>query len=330
MAGALCPLLRRPPDRPRLDDRERRAPLDTGRPRLLGGVAGLGGQRLPPHLRRLPAARRTAGRPVRAPPVVPVRARAVHRHVARVRAGRLAGVPGRSAGAPGLRRRDRVGGRAVADHDHLHRPRRAREGDGDLRFRALRWRHRRSAARRRAHRPVRLELDLPGQPPDRDRGLPVLPLAAPGRQRRRGGPPPRHRRRRDGHRGCDARDLCRDQRQRERLDVRRDARPARGRRRAVRRLHHGRGAGRRAADSAWALPQAQHPGSERRGRVDGGGDVRLVLPTRPVSPAGARLQPAGGGAGLPADHARSWASNRSRSPTASSCASASSLRSWSG
>ena len=37
-------------------------------------LAGLGGQRVHAHLRRLPAARRPAGRPVRPPPAVPARA----------------------------------------------------------------------------------------------------------------------------------------------------------------------------------------------------------------------------------------------------------------
>ena len=50
----------------------------------------------------------------------------------------LAGDAGRRARGAGPRRRGRLGGRALADHDALHRAGRAREGDGRLRLRRRR------------------------------------------------------------------------------------------------------------------------------------------------------------------------------------------------
>ena len=71
----------------------------------------------------------------------------------------------------GPRRSDRLGCRALADHDPLRRARGAREGDGRLRLRALGRRHGRRPARRRHHRRARLALDLPRQPSRRCRRL---------------------------------------------------------------------------------------------------------------------------------------------------------------
>ena len=79
LARALRSLRRHPDDRARHDDRERRAAVDQGRPRVLRDVARMGRQRLPAHLRRLPPARRAARRPLRPPPAVPDRHRALHR-----------------------------------------------------------------------------------------------------------------------------------------------------------------------------------------------------------------------------------------------------------
>ena len=180
LARPLRALPGRHADRPRLDDRQRRPAVDPGRPRVLRGVAGLGGERLSAHLRRLPAAGRPARRPVRPAAAVPHRSRALHGDVARLRAGGLPGVPGHRASPAGLRRRDRVGGRAVPGHDPLHGPRRTGEGDGDLRLRALGGRHGGGAPRRRAHRPVRLELDLPRQPARRSDRLRALACAVAG------------------------------------------------------------------------------------------------------------------------------------------------------
>ena len=62
---------RRPDDRPRRDDRRRRAAVDPRGPRLLGDVARVGRERVPAHVRRLPPARRPVRRPLRAPAAVP-------------------------------------------------------------------------------------------------------------------------------------------------------------------------------------------------------------------------------------------------------------------
>ena len=87
-------------------------------------VARLGRERLPAHVRRLPAARRPARRPLRPPAAVPVGDRALHRS-RRSRCGlaTLAGAARRGARGAGARRRGRLRGRAVADHDAVHRAR---------------------------------------------------------------------------------------------------------------------------------------------------------------------------------------------------------------
>ena len=72
-------------DRPRLDDRERRAALDQGRPRLLVDLARVGRERLPADVRRLPPARRAPRRPLRPAPAVPDRHHALHGRVAGLR-----------------------------------------------------------------------------------------------------------------------------------------------------------------------------------------------------------------------------------------------------
>ena len=161
------PLPRRPDDRARRDDRGRRAAVDPRGSRLLGDVARLGRQRVPAHLRRLPAARRPARRPLRPPAPLPGRDRALHRRLARVRPREDAGVPDRRAGGAGARRRDRLGGRALADDDALHGAGRAGEGDGHLRLRRLRRRQPRRAARRDPDGRPQLALDLPRQRPGR-------------------------------------------------------------------------------------------------------------------------------------------------------------------
>ena len=115
-------------------------PVDPRRSRLLADVAGVGRERLPAHLRRLPAARRPARRPLRPPPALPRRHRALHARLARLRPRDSQAHARRSAGRPGPRRRRRLGGRALADHDPVHRAGRAREGDGRLRLRRRRRR----------------------------------------------------------------------------------------------------------------------------------------------------------------------------------------------
>ena len=83
------PRILRPPPRPRLPgpvhggprrlDRQRRAALDPGRPRLLRHRPAVGRQRLHADLRRLPHARRPRLRPLRPPRGLPRRHRAVRR-----------------------------------------------------------------------------------------------------------------------------------------------------------------------------------------------------------------------------------------------------------
>ena len=163
------PLPGRPDDRRRRLDRERRPAVDRRRSRLLRDLARLGGERVPADLRRLPAARRPARRPVRAAPAVPARDRALHRRLDRLRSLDEPGDAGRRARGAGARRRGRLGGRALADHGPLHRSRRAREGARRVRVLHGRRRQHRRAARRRPHRPPELALDLPRQRPDRDR-----------------------------------------------------------------------------------------------------------------------------------------------------------------
>ena len=221
LARADRPLPGRPDDRARRDDRERRAAVDPGRPRLLRDVARLGRERLPAHVRRLPAARRPAGRPLRAPAAVPDRHRALHGRLARLRPRRLAGAPRRRARRAGARRRDRLGGRALADDDAVHRAGRAREGDGRLRLRrcsgggtigvllggvltdALDW-----------HWIFLVNLPI-GVARLRRSRCALLP----GRARPRGARPARRRGRRDRDRLADARRVRDRQRQPERLDV---------------------------------------------------------------------------------------------------------------
>ena len=81
----------------------------------------------------------------------------------------VAGDADRRAGRAGARRRGRLSGRVLADRRAVHRAGRAREGDGRVRFRYGGWRQHRRARGWRADRPRRLALDLPRQPPDRDR-----------------------------------------------------------------------------------------------------------------------------------------------------------------
>ena len=152
-----------PDDRPRRDDRERRAALDPRGPRLLRVIAGLGRQRLPAHLRRLPAAGRPARRSLRPPPALHRRNEPLHPRIAGLRAPRSQAflVPPAPCRVSAARRLGRL---ARADHDALHVP-----GIGRKRWASSASSPRVVAAsassRRRAHRPSELALDLPGQLP---------------------------------------------------------------------------------------------------------------------------------------------------------------------
>src|SRR6266498_112975 len=78
MAGTGTPQRRAVHGCPGHRDRERRVALDQARPRLLPGEPPVGDQRLRTRLRRLPPARRTGGRPARAPAHLPGRRGRVH------------------------------------------------------------------------------------------------------------------------------------------------------------------------------------------------------------------------------------------------------------
>ncbi len=236
----------------------------------------MGGERLHPVLRRLPAARWSHGRPARPPPAVHRRPRPVRRRLARRWSRDLAGHADRRAGGPGARRRAAVTGGAVARHRHLQGGRRAQQGDGRLgRGRRLR-RRRGRAARRRADRVRRLGVGPVRQHADRHRGGVPRPAAAP-REQERGHAQLRRRRRGHGDRRPDAARLHAGRRQRRRLAVRADARPRRGRARVHRGVHRHRDAVEGAARPVQLLPPAHDHRDERRRAARGDGAVLDVL-----------------------------------------------------
>ena len=92
----------------------------------------MGRQRLPAHLRRLPAARRPARRPVRPPAAVPVGiALFTVASSLRARGPRGCSSPRAACRASAARSPCRL---ALADDEPVHRAGRARQGDGRLRF----------------------------------------------------------------------------------------------------------------------------------------------------------------------------------------------------
>ena len=300
LVGPSRPVPRRPDDRPRRDDRRRRAAVDPRGPRLLRRVPRVGRERVPDHVRRLPPARRPLRRPLRAPPAVPARDHALHARVGGVRPRDLAGDARRRARGAGDRRRSRLRRRALADDDALHGARRAREGDGRLRLRRLGRRIDRRPPRRRPHRRARLALDLPRQRAGRDRGRGPLADAHPVGARRDHRREARHRGCRDGHRRPDARGLRGRERERGGLGHGADARAPRRRGCAPGRVPRHRVARGVAARAAPPLPAPEHRRVERRRRPLGRRDVRVVLPLRALHAARARVQPARSGARVPA------------------------------
>ena len=271
--------------------RRRRAALDQGRPRLLRHVPRVGGERVPAHVRRLSAARRPARRPVRPAPPLPDRNLRVHGRVPRLRALDLAGNARRLARSAGARRCGRIRRLAVAHDQPLHRAGRAREGDGSLRVRRLGRRKPRRLARRDHHRRDQLALDLPRQLPDRRRCRPALP-AAPARGSHSDLDAPRRRGRDHDHRRADRRRLRDRECQPERLDVGRNARLARRRAGALRRLHPARDSRALAAGAAPAVQASQPRDCRRRRNSLGRRDVRVVLPDGALHAARAGVQPA--------------------------------------
>ena len=145
-------------------DRERRAadhPYASG---VLGAEPAVGGQRLPDHLWRVPAAGRPGRGPAGAAAAADRRDRAVRGLLASLRAGRQPGAAGRRPARPGLRGGDDVAGRAVHRDHHLSglRPaqgagrmgRDQRAGLGD-----------RAVLRRAAHPGIRLAVGVLREPP---------------------------------------------------------------------------------------------------------------------------------------------------------------------
>ena len=185
LARALRPVRGRADDRARCHDRQRRAALDPGGPRLLAVRPRLGGERVPDPLRRAAAARRPRRRPDRPAACVPDRPRGVHRRVAALRPRSEPGHADRGALHPGRRGRARLRGDPRHGRDDVPRAARAGEGDRHLHLRRRRGRLDRVARRRRAHRGDQLALDLLRQPPDRTRDRVLRAAAGRGPRGRR-------------------------------------------------------------------------------------------------------------------------------------------------
>ena len=154
-------------DRARRDHRQRRPAVNPARPALHPAEPDLGDERLPDHVRRLPAARRPDGRPGGPEEGFPRRPGAVHGGVDAVRCVGQSDDADRRAPAAGHRRGDRV---ERDPRDHRHRvSRRGRAGarDGRVRVRLRGRRLDRPARRGRAHAVAQLALDLLRQRPRR-------------------------------------------------------------------------------------------------------------------------------------------------------------------
>ena len=130
----------------------------------------------------------------------------------------------------------------------------------------------------------------------------------------------------DGDRRPDGRRLRDRQRQRERMDVVRDARPARGRGRALGAVPGDRGARERPARPAAPVPAPQRGDRERGRRAVGGRDVRLVLPVGAVSASSCSATARSRSGWRSRRRRSSWARSRSGSPPSSSCATATGRR----
>ncbi len=225
---------------------------------------------------------------------------ALHGRLARLRARELAGCARRRAGGAGSRRRDRLGGRALADRDALHRAGRAREGDGRLRV-------------RRGGRRLDRRVCSAGSSRTRSPGTGSSSSTS-----------------RSASRSSRSRSWC-SRRERRGLAACGSTSPARSTVTAslmvaVYAIVNGNEVGWTTTRTLGLLAVAgallalflviesrveaplvplglfrlaQPRGLERRRRALGGGDVRVVLPLRALSPARARLQPARGRARVP-------------------------------
>ena len=101
---------------PRHRDRERRAALDPGRPRVLAGEPAVGDQRLCARLRRVPPARRPPRRPPRPAAGLHGRPHRLHDRLAPVRARVERGIADRLPRAPGPRCGHDLARRALDPH----------------------------------------------------------------------------------------------------------------------------------------------------------------------------------------------------------------------
>ena len=160
----------------------------------------MGGERLYGGLRRLPPARRARHRPARPAPHVRPRAKPVRPRLPRGRPGpeRVAVDPRPRRAGPGWRAA--VPGDPGADRQSLRRGPGAQSCPGDLEHRLGVRPGPRLGARRRAHRAVRLGLDLPGQRAAGRRRGAARPAPDPGRHPAPARSALRPGRRADGHR----------------------------------------------------------------------------------------------------------------------------------
>ena len=154
---------------PRRRDRERRAAVDPGRPRVLAAEPAVGDQRIRARVRRLPAARRAIRRPPRPPSRLHGRNRHLHDRLAPVRPRverRVAHCLPRVAGSRG---RDHHPGSTLDPRCDVRGGPRAQHRAGGLGSRRRRRSRRRGALRRHPHRPPVLGVDLLRQRPGRNR-----------------------------------------------------------------------------------------------------------------------------------------------------------------
>ena len=172
--------------RPRHRDRERRPPVDQGRPGLLAGEPAVGDQRLRAVLRRVPAPRRQARRHPRPAQDLRRRPDPLHRGVVPRRAGVERSLADRGAGAAGTRRGDHLAGGALDPDDDLRRGQGAQHRARRLGRRRRLRRRRRRPARRHPHRRALLGVDLLRQHSRRPGGPGADPAPARREPRRRG------------------------------------------------------------------------------------------------------------------------------------------------
>ena len=159
---------------PRRDDRERRAADDPDGSRHDGHEPAVDRQRLHADLRRLPAPRRSRGRPRRAQEGLPHRPRAVHLRLTALCSRDGIDVADHESRPAGPRRRARLTGSALDRDGDLQGRGGPDEGARRLVGDRGRRRRRRPAARRHPRRDPLVALDLPRQHPGRHRRVRAL------------------------------------------------------------------------------------------------------------------------------------------------------------